>query len=88
MTCAAAVGSGLTAVRFVWCVQGMGAPYRSVMDCLRHMIQTEGLASFYRGAMVNAVKTVPGATIQFVAYDFIKTTVVLLDPTTGVSSPL
>jgi len=68
--------------------KGMSVTYRSVVDCVKHMIQTEGLPAFYRGAAVNALKTMPGAAIQFVAYDFIKTTVVVLDPTTGVSSPL
>lgn len=66
----------------------MSVTYRSTLDCLRHMIQSEGLPAFYRGAFVNILKTMPGAAIQFVAYDFIKTSVVLMDPTTGVSSPL
>lgn len=42
----------------------------------------------YRGCGVNCLKTMPGAAIQFVAYDLIKTTVTALDPTAGVTSPL
>jgi hypothetical protein len=35
-----------------------------------------------------APQTAPGAAIQFVAYDLIKTSVALVDPTAGVQSPL
>lgn len=63
-------------------------PYRSTLDCVRTMLVVEGPTAFYRGCLVNCLKTMPGAAIQFVAYDIIKSTMQVLDPTTGVTSPL
>ena len=31
-----------------------------------------GVRVFYRGLMVNAIKTTPGAAIQYTAYDVLK----------------
>jgi hypothetical protein len=47
------------------------------------MAAREGVAAFYRGTLVNAVKTVPGAAMQFVAYDFIKTSLLVMETSTG-----
>lgn len=52
------------------------------------IVRTEGIKGLYRGCAVNVLKTAPGAAIQFVAYDFIKTGVMMVDPTAGVTSPL
>lgn len=44
--------------------------------------------SLWRGWSAGMAKTVPGATIQFLAYDLINCTMNVLDPTAGTSSPL
>ncbi len=65
-----------------------GPRYAGAVDCLRTMWRTEGLRALYRGCAVSCLRTAPGAAVQFVAYDAIKTGIALVDPTTGVSSPL
>eukprot|EP00955_Chlamydomonas_euryale_P048316 353933-Chlamydomonas_euryale.AAC.9 len=67
---------------------GQSVRYWSALHCVREMVAREGFASLYRGCAVNIMKTAPGAAIQFVAYDFIKTSIVAIDPRAGVQSPL
>jgi hypothetical protein len=63
-------------------------PYRGALDCLVRMLKHEGPRALVRGVGVNAVKTAPGAAVQFLAYDAIKVAVAWLDPTSGATSPL
>jgi hypothetical protein len=70
------------------CSEGHPVRYRGYFDCLKQTLRQEGPRALYRGCLINCVKTVPGAGLQFVAYDLIKTTIQVLDPTTGASSPL
>jgi hypothetical protein len=49
--------------------------YRGYWDCLRKTLVQEGPRALYRGCLINCVKTVPGAGLQFVAYDLIKTSI-------------
>lgn len=62
--------------------------YRSAVRCVRELVAAEGARGLYRGCLVNVLKTLPGASLQFVAYDLIKTSISLVDPTAGVQSPL
>jgi len=52
----------------------MGAEpcYKNSMDCIQKIALNEGYHVFYRGLLVNAIKTTPGAAIQFTAYDALK----------------
>eukprot|EP00798_Chlamydomonas_sp_ICE-L_P030784 gene30784-35825_t len=68
--------------------QGHPRSYNSMLHCIKHMATTSGVASFYRGCLVNSIKVVPGATIQFICYDLLKSAVTTIDPTAGVQSPL
>lgn len=36
----------------------------STFACLRHMVQHEGVASLYRGCLVNCLKTAPSVALQ------------------------
>ncbi|KIY98530.1 substrate carrier [Monoraphidium neglectum] len=48
-----------------------------------------GLArALFRGWGINCVKIVPGAAVQFLAYDALRVGVTWLDPTSGAQSPL
>lgn len=67
---------------------GQSVRYWSALHCVREMVVREGIASLYRGVLVNVMKTAPGAAIQFVAYDLIKTSITMVDPTAGIQSPL
>jgi hypothetical protein len=49
--------------------------YRGYFDCLRQVLLREGPRALYRGCLINCAKTVPGAGLQFVAYDLIKTSI-------------
>ena len=40
---------------------------------LQVMLRTEGVKGFYRGAWTNTVRCLPGASIQFGAYELMKT---------------
>merc|ERR1711916_45290 len=51
---------------------GQAALYTSNIDCVKKMMAKEGISSFYKGLFANAIKTAPGAAIQFVAYDYLK----------------
>lgn len=70
--------------------KGFTANYQGVkvLDCVRQMMRTEGISSFYRGCLVNCLRTTPGMALQFVAYDLIKVGVNKIDPTAGMASPL
>jgi len=76
---AAAVGGGGA---------GGGGPYRGAFDCALRMLRHEGPRSLVRGVGVNALKTAPGAAVQFLAYDAFKVAVAWVDPTSGATSPL
>jgi len=60
---------------------GQAKKYNGNWDCIKKMYQQEGITSFYRGLWANAIKTAPGAAIQFVAYDYIKLALTGLDST-------
>lgn len=66
---------------------GQAIHHRSYINCVTHMWQHEGIRAFYRGVWANCLKTAPGAAVQFMAYDLIKSSIMLLDPLT-VQSPL
>ena len=51
---------------------GQRQMYSGAVDCARQIYRSGGVSIFYRGLAVNAIKTTPGAAIQFVAYDMIK----------------
>jgi hypothetical protein len=42
------------------------------LDCAVQLYRVHGVGVFYRGLLVNAIKTTPGAAIQFAAYDMLK----------------
>ena len=66
--------------------QGQSMSYSSYLHCVRHLAAQEGLPGFYRGIGVNCVKTVPGAAIQFLAFDLIKSAILYTDPSLVSSS--
>eukprot|EP00501_MAST-03F_sp_TOSAG23-6_P000494 GSMAST32.ASY1.ANO1.508.1 assembled CDS len=41
-------------------------------DCFRQILKKEGAIGFYKGVHVNCIRAIPGAAIQFVAYDALK----------------
>jgi hypothetical protein len=47
------------------------APYASVLDCVRTMAATEGLASFYQGLLQRSLYMGPLWAIQFAANGWI-----------------
>jgi hypothetical protein len=53
-------------------VMGAAPQYKNSIDCIRKIAVNDGLHMFYRGLFVNAIKTTPGAAIQFTAYDALK----------------
>ena len=65
---------------------GHSLTYKGYWDCIRRMSKREGLASFYRGAGVNALRIVPAAAVQFTVYDALKYALLALDP--SAASPL
>jgi len=51
-----------------------GAPrvYTNSLDCIRKTMAGEGVRGFFRGSWTNTVRAVPGAAIQFAAYEWLK----------------
>ena len=58
---------------------GHATVYAGYWDCVRRVAVHEGFGAFYRGLAVNCVKTAPGAALQFVAYDLIKSGLLFLE---------
>ncbi|KAA0148196.1 hypothetical protein FNF27_03148 [Cafeteria roenbergensis] len=56
-----------------------GAPrvYKNTMHCLRATVANEGVAGLYRGVVTNAVRAIPGAAIQFMSYEALKSVIFL-----------
>lgn len=46
--------------------------YKGVIDCVKHVLQKEGLPGFYRGCATNLMRTTPSAIITFTTYEMIK----------------
>ena len=51
-----------------------GAPkiYRHSLHCTSMILRHEGVAGFFKGSWTNTVRAVPGAAVQFAAYEFCK----------------
>jgi len=58
---------------------GQAAAYAGYWHCVRRVAAHEGVGAFYRGLGVNCVKAAPGAALQFVAYDLIKSGLLYLE---------
>ena len=52
-----------------------GAPrvYTNSLHCFREIAVKEGYRGFFKGAWTNTVRAVPGAAVQFAAYECCKT---------------
>lgn len=53
-------------------INGSEKVYKNTLDCFKKMYQREGMRSFYKGWALNAFRCIPGAAIQFSAYDTLK----------------
>ena len=51
---------------------GEALAYEGPMDCVRKIYSTEGPAAFFKGCGANCIRAIPGAAIQFAAYDLLK----------------
>lgn len=57
--------------------------YTGVTDCVRKIIQQEGISGFYRGCATNLLRTTPAAMITFTSFEMINRFLVkLFDPDT------
>jgi hypothetical protein len=41
-------------------------------DCVQKIFKNEGVLGFYRGGVVNLIKIIPAAAVQFSTYDYLK----------------
>lgn len=46
--------------------------YKNDWDCVKVVFRREGIRGFYKGLAANCVRCIPGAGIQFLAYDSLK----------------
>lgn len=53
-------------------IRGAEKMYRGMWDCARQVAQSEGVGAFFAGLKANVIRGVPGAAIQFTAYNFFK----------------
>jgi solute carrier family 25 phosphate transporter 23/24/25/41 len=51
-----------------------GAPrtYTNSIHCTKEIFKNEGMRGFFKGAWTNTVRAVPGAAVQFAAYEAFK----------------
>uniref|UniRef100_A0A7S4AV27 ADP,ATP carrier protein n=1 Tax=Pseudo-nitzschia australis TaxID=44445 RepID=A0A7S4AV27_9STRA len=52
--------------------RGTTAQYNGYWDCARKIYRAEGLARFYRGAVINIVRMAPNSAVQFGSYELLK----------------
>lgn len=43
--------------------------YRNTWDCIASMYRQDGIRSYFRGIVPNAIKVAPGAAVTFVVYE-------------------
>lgn len=55
-------------------MNGEAKVYKNSWDCLRRIVTQEGMRKLYSGLSANVIRAVPGAAIQFWAYDTLKQT--------------
>lgn len=48
---------------------GRALQYKGTWDCCRTTLAKEGVAGFYQGVGTNIIRCIPGAGIQFLAYE-------------------
>lgn len=60
--------------------------YRGYLDCVSRTLAVEGVRGLYRGWHVSLMKIMPGAAVQFLAYDFFKYAAHTLDPAATVQT--
>eukprot|EP00466_Bigelowiella_natans_P014881 jgi/Bigna1/126166/aug1.2_g874 len=53
-------------------IDGAKKVYRNFFHCFQSILATEGVMGLYRGIGANALRCIPGAAIQFTAYDCFK----------------
>eukprot|EP01083_Nonionella_stella_P141990 438448_1 len=53
-------------------IGGRERHFSSSWDCARKLWRTEGIRGFHRGLSANVIRCIPGAAIQFTAYDQLK----------------
>jgi len=53
-------------------MKGQKKIYTSSFDCIRKIVASEGYGGFFKGLRVNVIRAIPGAGIQFLAYDTYK----------------
>jgi len=53
-------------------MKGAQRIYSSSWDCAAKIVQNEGVGGFFKGLRVNVIRAIPGAGIQFLAYDSFK----------------
>ena len=53
-------------------IRGTEKMYRGMWDCARQVAQSEGIGAFFAGLKANVIRGIPGAAIQFTAYNFFK----------------
>ena len=53
-------------------VAGQSAIYSGTIDCIRGVLQRDGFRGLFAGYLANLIRSIPGAGIQFVAYDTFK----------------
>ena len=51
---------------------GAARVYRNAFHCTAEIARHEGARGFFRGALTNTVRAVPGAAFQFAAYEVLK----------------
>lgn len=53
-------------------IGGSPSIYSGMLDCISKTVRTEGFRALYKGLKANTVRCIPGAAIQFWAYDQFK----------------
>ena len=52
--------------------RGTTSQYAGYWDCVRQTYQSQGIARFYRGVVINVVRMAPNTAVQFGSYELLK----------------
>ena len=52
--------------------RGTTSQYAGYWDCVRQTYQSQGIARFYRGVVINVVRMAPNTAVQFGSYEVLK----------------
>ena len=46
--------------------------YNNILDCINYIYSKNGIKGFYKGLIINSIKSIPEIAIKFTIYEYVK----------------